>query len=224
MVKAYTDGGWKADAAVLDALAAVAKTADREAINTVVAHIYKPWLRDAAELFQKRAAETPLPGREKSRLDPVSPGTCVLFADGLRYDVGRKFLAMLEGRVGEIELSHQFVALPSVTPTSKPAVSPVASKIKGTVAGEEFRPCVAVDGKDLTPDRFRKLLADEAYSSSRTTPLATRAGRRGPSLATLTRPATPKGPDWPAVSRSCWRIWCSESSRFLRPDGKRLRS
>ncbi len=100
MVKAYTDGGWKADAAVLDALAAVTKPADQEAVNTAIAHVYKPWLRDAAELFQKHVSETPLPGREKPRLDSVPPGTCVLFADGLRYDVGQKFLAMLAGRVG----------------------------------------------------------------------------------------------------------------------------
>lgn len=161
MVTAYTTGGWKADAAVLDALAAVNKPADQEGVNTAIAHVYQPWLRDAAELFQQRVSETPLPGREQPRLDAVPLGTCVLFADGLRYDVGQKFLAMLAGRVGEIQSSHHFVALPSVTPTSKPAVSPVASKIKGTIAGDEFRPCVAVDGKDLTPERFRKLLADD---------------------------------------------------------------
>ena len=161
MVKAYTGEGWKADAAVLDALAAVTKPADGEAVNTAVAHVYQPWLRDAAELFQERVKESPLPGREKPRLDAVPPGTCVLFADGLRYDVGQRLLAMLAGRVGEVQPSHHFVALPSVTPTSKPAVSPVAGKIKGTDAGEEFRPCVALDGKDLTPDRFRKLLADD---------------------------------------------------------------
>ena len=161
MVTAYTAGGWKADAAVLDALAAVNKPADQEGVNTAIAHVYQPWLRDAAELFQQRVSETPLPGREQPRLDAVPLGTCVLFADGLRYDVGQKFLAMLAGRVGEIQSSHHFVALPSVTPTSKPAVSPVASKIKGTIAGDEFRPCVAVDGKDLTPERFRKLLADD---------------------------------------------------------------
>ena len=161
MVKAYTEGGWKADAAVLDALAAITKPGDLDAVGTAVAHVYKPWLRDAAELFQQRAKETPLPGREKSRLDAVHPGTCVLFADGLRYDVGQKFLAMLAGRVGEIQPTHQFCGLPSVTPTAKPAVSPVADKIKGTVAGEEFRPCVAQDGKDLTPDRFRKLLEND---------------------------------------------------------------
>ena len=161
MVKAYTEGGWKADAAVLDALAAVTKPADQEAVNTAVAHVYKPWLRDAAELFQKRVSETPLPGREKPRLDSVPSGTCVLFADGLRYDVGQKFLAMLAGRVGEIQPSHQFVALPSVTPTSKPAVSPVAGKSKGRSPAKNSGPAWPMDGKDLTPDRFRKLLADD---------------------------------------------------------------
>ncbi len=161
MVKAYTAGGWKADAAVLDALAAVVLSADQEAVKSAVAHVYAPWLRDAAELFQKRVKDAPLPGRETPRLDKVSAGTCVLFADGLRYDVGQKLLALLSGRVGSIQSRHQFVALPSVTPTAKPAVSPVAAKITGTVAGEEFRPCVAPDDKDLTPDRFRKLLADD---------------------------------------------------------------
>ncbi len=161
MVKAYTEWGWKADAAVLDALAAVARPADVNAVNAAITHVYKPWLRDAAELFQERVRENPLPGREKPRLDAVPVGTCILFADGLRYDVGQKFLAMLAGRIGEVRPSHHFVALPSVTPTAKPAVSPVATKITGTVAGEEFRPCAIQDGKALLPDRFRKMLADE---------------------------------------------------------------
>lgn len=161
MVKVYTEGGWKADAAALDALATVTRPADQDAVKAAVAHIYAPWLRDAAELFQQRVKSSPLSGREVPRLDPVPAGTCVLFADGLRYDVGQKLLALLSGRVGPVQVRHQFVALPSVTPTAKPAVSPVAAKLKGTVAGEEFRPCVAEGEKDLTSDRFRKLLADD---------------------------------------------------------------
>src|SRR5690606_9744531 len=78
-----------------------------------------------------------------------------------RYDVGQKLLELLDGRAGDLRCDHQLVALPSVTPTAKPAVSPVVDKIDGAAAGEEFRPRVARDGKDLTPDRFRKLLADD---------------------------------------------------------------
>ena len=163
MVKAYTEGGWQADAAVLDALAALSHPQDRDVVCTAIAKVYSPWLRDAAELFQQRVKHEPLPGRNLPRLSDVPSGTCVLFADGLRYDLGQKLKAALEAKLGAVQLRHQFVALPSVTPTAKPAVSPVANKIKGTTAGEEFRPCVAVDEKDLTIDRFRKLLEDDGY-------------------------------------------------------------
>ena len=54
-------------------------------------------------------------------------------------------------------------ALPTVTPTAKPAISPVASKIAGLTAGEDFRPSVAQDQKDLTVDRFRKLLDEIGF-------------------------------------------------------------
>ncbi len=163
MIHAYTEGGWRADAAVLDALAGVTHPDDLAAVRTAVAQVYTPWLRDAAELFQERFKVAPLPGRESPRLEIVTAGTCVLFADGLRYDVGRKLKEAVEGRIGPAQMTHRTVALPSVTPTSKPAVSPVAHKIQGVTAGEEFRPSTALDSKPLTTDRFRGLLEDEGF-------------------------------------------------------------
>lgn len=163
MVKVYTEGGWQADAAVLDALAAVSHPQDRDVVCAAISQVYSPWLRDAAELFQQRVKHGPLPGRNLPRLADVPSRTCVLFADGLRYDLAQKLKAALEAKQVAVQLRHQFVALPSVTPTAKPAVSPVAGKIKGTTAGEEFRPSVAEDEKDLTIDRFRKLLEDDGY-------------------------------------------------------------
>ncbi len=177
MVKAYTEGSWRADAAVLDALAAVTQPPDREAVLEAVKHVYAPWLRDAAELFQERVKQQPVPGREVPRLADVPTGTCVLFADGLRFDVAQKLLASLEVKFGQVQIQHQFVALPSVTPTAKPAVSPVADKITGSDAGEEFRPCVDPGGKDLTSDRFRKLLEDEGYQVLATDEIGEPAGR-----------------------------------------------
>jgi hypothetical protein len=173
MVWAYVEKGWRADAALLDTLEAVSHPHDQQAVCAAIAHVYTPWLRDAAELFQQRVKHQSYPGRETARLAEVPGGTCVLFADGLRYDVGQKLLAALVGRVGEITVHHHFVALPSVTPTAKPAVSPVAGKIKGTTAGEEFRPSVVPDAreqgaidhdaKELTIDRFRKLLDGDGF-------------------------------------------------------------
>jgi hypothetical protein len=163
LIDAYTTQGWRADAAVLDSLAAVTSHDDRAAVCAAIRHVYAPWLRDAAELFQQRAAAMPLPGRESPRLDDVPTGTCLLFVDGLRFDVGQKLQEALQGRVGGIELTSHTAALPTVTATAKPAVSPVAHHITGLTAGEDFCPSVTNAGKDLTTDRFRALLEDAGF-------------------------------------------------------------
>jgi hypothetical protein len=160
VIRAYTTRGWAVDLAVLDALAAVSTQDDRIAVVAAVQHVYAPWLRDLAEQFQECVKNTPLPGREVARLKEVSPGTCVFFADGLRYDLGQRLKGLLEAKGLVVQIHHHTAALPTVTPTAKPAISPVASKIAGLTAGEEFRPSVAQDQKDLTVDRFRKLLDD----------------------------------------------------------------
>jgi hypothetical protein len=161
LIRAYITHGWTADAAVLDALASVTTGEDRAAVVAAIQHVYTPWLRNLAEQFQTKVKENPLPGREVARLKDVPPGTCVFFADGLRFDLGQRLKGLLETKGLFVELHRQTVALPPVTPTAKPAVSPVAAKIAGLTAGDEFRPSVAQDGKELTIDRFRKLL-DEA--------------------------------------------------------------
>jgi hypothetical protein len=163
LINAYTKQGWRADGAVLDSLAAVTSHEDRAAVCAAIQHVYVPWLRDAAELFQQRVAAMPLPGRESPRLDDVPAGTCLLFVDGLRFDVGQKLQEALQGRVGGIEMTSHTAALPTVTATAKPAVSPVAHHITGLTAGEDFCPSVINGGKDLTTDRFRTLLEDAGF-------------------------------------------------------------
>jgi hypothetical protein len=163
IVRGYTVHGWTADLAMLDALAAVSTQDDRAAIVAATRHVYTPWLRDLAERFQDRVKQKPLPGREAVRLEDVSPGTCVFFADGLRYDLGRRLKELLDAKGLVVQIHHHTAALPTVTPTAKPAISPVVSGIAGLTAGEEFRPSVAKDGKELTIDRFRKLLEQGGY-------------------------------------------------------------
>jgi hypothetical protein len=163
LIEAYTAHGWRADAAMLDSLAAVSSYEDRAAVCAAIQHVYVPWLRDAAELFQQRVSAKPLPGRDSPRLHDVPAGTCVLFVDGLRFDIGQKLQEALQGRVGGIELTHHTAALPTVTATAKPAVSPVARHISGLTAGEDFCPSVADAGKDLTTDRFRALLEEAGF-------------------------------------------------------------
>lgn len=163
VIQSYVNTGWKADAAMLDAIGSSSRKDDRDAIGTAIRAVYAPWLRDGAEHFQAAVKVLPLPGRESDRLGRVDKGGCVLFVDALRYDLGMKVRDRVSSRGLTVELSHYTAAMPSVTPTAKPAVSPVASKIIGVTAGVNFVPSVASDTKDLTTDRFRKLLDDAEF-------------------------------------------------------------
>jgi hypothetical protein len=187
MATAYSEGGWRADFATLESLAAVTSHQDREAVSAAIIHIYKPWLRDAAELFQERSRVQPVPGKSVPRLSDIAAGTCLLFVDGLRFDLGQKLKQELEQLFGKVEVAAHLAALPSVTPTSKPAVSPVAAKITGSAAGEEFRPCLATDGKDLTPDRFRTLLDDAGYQVLSPTEVGDPGGRAWTEFGSIDR-------------------------------------
>jgi hypothetical protein len=167
MAEAYAGGGWRADGAAIDAMAAVEKPADVEAVRNSIRAVYKPWLEEAAEWFQQLAATHPLPRKPPSSAVPNGvPGCCVLFADGLRFDVGQKLVAALTSLGLKAEGSWRFSTLPSVTPTAKPAASPIAPLFGPPGAAADFLPSVlggSHAGKTLTIDIFRKLLEEHGY-------------------------------------------------------------
>ena len=166
MATAYATGGWRADAAVLDALAGVSKAADVAVVKVAVQVVYTPWLEAGAERFQDRVRETAAqPYNPAPKATPeVGPGTCIVFADGLRLDLGKRLRAALEAAGFLVEESWRWVPLPPVTPTAKPAASPVADLVTGEGAdGEQFQPSVRATGQPLTIDRFRKLLAERGF-------------------------------------------------------------
>ena len=99
--------------------------------------------------------DTPFPGDDTRG----NAGTVVLFADGLRFDVSQRLVERLRAKDYAVAVSMRWAALPTVTATAKPAVSPVAERIKGLSLGEDFLPAVADGERPLTTDRFRKLLA-----------------------------------------------------------------
>jgi len=65
---AYVGGAWQADAAVLDALAAVEETGDVAAVRAAIRAVYAPWLDAAARAMQQRW--TPLRHRHAARNQP----------------------------------------------------------------------------------------------------------------------------------------------------------
>lgn len=161
IAEAYCDTGWHADVAVLRALNSVREPQDVRAVATTVKALYAPWLAQAAEAFQAAVTQHPLPVAGKQPNAEPKPGRVILFADALRYDVGQLLREHLEAAGMAVQQDWRFVALPSLTATSKPAISPAAASIDAHSQPSGFQPQVAGSDQALTTDRLRKLLQEQ---------------------------------------------------------------
>jgi hypothetical protein len=162
LVSAHLNGGWCADAAVVDALAVVEKQEHIEAVQVVIRSVYAPWLEACAMSFQKLVKTSWAAIRSKAPADipDIGAGTVIVFADGLRFDLAHKLNQRLAERGLQTEFGWRWAALPTVTPTAKPAVSPITALFAGDETCQDFKPKVKQSGKDLTSDRFKQLLEE----------------------------------------------------------------
>ena len=152
LVSAYTDEGWRADDALMRALAAVEEPKDIEIVGAAATAVYRSWLEVGAERFQDAIGPS-ADGYVVSLMDDWPVGTVVIFTDGLRYDVGRRLAATLDRAGFGVELRARLTALPSITPTGKPAASPAVGRLVG---GPGLGPVSASGGASLTAEALRK--------------------------------------------------------------------
>lgn len=163
MAKLYTEGAYLADDAALRALACVKSAEDTSAVGAAVKCVYLPWLDDSARHFQERLKTKTLPAVSEQEPIEAETGECLLYADGLRFDIGQRFTALAAERRIEVTATWRWAAMPTVTATAKPAASPVADKLQGAELGKDFCPQIAETGEALTNARFRKLLTAAGY-------------------------------------------------------------
>ena len=164
----YVNQGWRADDAVLAALALVEKPIELDAVTLAIRAVYLPWLEESARYLQKLVSSTSYPGEILASLKPVPKidGECVLFVDGLRFDTGRRLIRALEAKGCSIQEKTNWTALPSVTATGKAAVSPVRDKISGAENCDDFEPIVAATGQSLKGGyHLDKLLKDAGWKN-----------------------------------------------------------
>ncbi len=159
---AYCQNGWQADAASWEAVA-TATTTDQDLIRRVVHHLLEPWLDDSARAFQAALATTPLPGHDQQERITVPEGGCLFFTDGLRYDLAQRLADRLEGRGLRVTVQTRWAALPSVTATGKPAVSPVADAIVGGDLDGSFAPRLRDGDVPADVTHLRKVLEQREY-------------------------------------------------------------
>lgn len=162
----YLSQGWEADDAALSALAATDTAENSAAIAIALKAIYLPWAEASARYLQKLVYDGSYPGgtRETASAIVAQPGECILFVDGLRFDLGKRLAATMQDQGFIVEEHAKWSALPSVTATAKPAVSPACALIKGLDGSDDFEPSVASTGQSMRGGyNLRKLLGEAGY-------------------------------------------------------------
>jgi hypothetical protein len=158
----YKERGWQGDAAAWEALATVS-AGDEPIVQGVVRHLLLPWLDESARAFQASVKTTPLPTRDSQPAVEAGDNMCVLFCDGLRYDVGMRLAERLEGHGCHIAVASRWAAAPTVTATGRSAVMPVVDSVVGRALGPDFAPELRPDGKPTTAQNLRAMTESKGY-------------------------------------------------------------
>ena len=167
LAASYRNHGWRVDDGVIRALAQVDSPADFEAVKTAIRSVYLPWVEESARYLQKLVDDASYPGGTclTVKETPFSPGDCVLFVDGLRFDAGKRLAKYLDACGLDISEEPTWAALPSVTATGKAAVTPVRDMIRDVDGSPDFEPSVADTGQSLKGGyHLKKLLTDAGWS------------------------------------------------------------
>lgn len=164
LVKNYSSTGCAADTALLNALVEGRSSQDKTAIYAAARALYFPWLLDTTENFQKFTATTPLPTIRRHKDYQVPAGECLIFVDGLRFDLGQRLQSLLDERGLKVSLEHGWSGVPTVTSSAKPASSPITSKVGvSRDLSETFAPFLPGVVQELNTVRFRKLLEEAGF-------------------------------------------------------------
>lgn len=163
MARLYAESGFLVDDAAIRVLASVKSAADRTALFGALRSIYLPWVDQSAKRLQGFAKTKRLPVNSDQETIAAELGQVLLFADGLRYDVAQRLVDALSERNFRCTQKNRWAALPSVTATAKPAVSPIAEQLVGVGLPNSFVPKIKAEGQDVTFARLQKLLKDSGY-------------------------------------------------------------
>lgn len=166
MVNSYQNLGWKADNAVIHALSYINQQKDFEVVSTAINTIYLPWIEESARYLQKIVMQYGYPGKKDApnKARKRTSSECILFVDGLRFDTAQQLKILLQEKGCQVDERAVWAALPSVTSTGKPAVSPVKDLICGQDDNKDFEPCVTETKKSLKGGyHLNKLLNESGW-------------------------------------------------------------
>jgi hypothetical protein len=156
----YETSGYKADQYMRKSLAAVKSAKDKAIVISLIQLLYKPWLEKITNKFQALVKTDPSIFTAQSATDEKE--AFVLFVDAFRFELAEAFMDRIIQVNRTISLKAVWSAIPSVTPTAKPHVSPIATAISTHSNINEFRPQLN-NSKDLKTNIFREALTEKHF-------------------------------------------------------------
>jgi hypothetical protein len=163
----YVREGWRADASALATMAACGSPEKYGVVLRAVRAVYLPWLEGTARHLQQLIRDNGQAVSKRAKPIEAAAGRLVLFADGLRMDVGRLLTESLAAVGIESTPDWEWSTIPSVTATAKPAASPIAGAVQGGEAGDQFTSRLVSTGQLLTQDRFAAALKARGWQCLR---------------------------------------------------------
>jgi hypothetical protein len=159
MAADYAAHGWQCDRAALDALNRLRQGGESGLVTKVVRSLYEPWLDRSARRFQELMSAPGVDPHKLTASVSAERDACVLFADGLRLDVGAILQERLEARGLRVRMSHRIAPIPTVTATAKPVACPAHASCSGKTDAEDFAPVITNNGQLATASRLRDAMA-----------------------------------------------------------------
>lgn len=156
----YTTTGYLVDQCMRKSLAAVKSEKDKEIVKSIIQLFYKPWIESLTKKFQKlveadASVFTSQTASEESE-------NYVLFVDAFRFELAEEFSHRLLQNKYKVSIKSGWSSIPSLTPTSKPNVSPIATFVSTQSGIAEFRPQL-LNNKDLLTNVFRDSLKENGF-------------------------------------------------------------
>ncbi len=151
----YVSNGFLVDQSMRKSLAAVKSDKDKTVIKLLIKTIYQPWIESVTNKFQTLIENDA--SVFTTQISQTETESFVLFVDAFRFELAEEFCKRIATLNYKVSLQTGWSAIPSLTPTAKPNVSPIAMAISVNSDIKEFRPQLQ-SGKELQTAAFRESL------------------------------------------------------------------
>lgn len=159
LTKYYKEEGHLIDQSLRNIALSGSSKEHKEMLTAMAKLFYEPWLQKLTLKFQELIKENLNEIVAFNAVKVIEEARFILFVDAFRYDLAIDFCNQLSNNF-EIKLEQSWAALPSLTATSKPSVSPIASELSKDSIIKDFQPHFQ-SGNPCTPHYFKKELKEK---------------------------------------------------------------